>query len=355
MDQQLLQRTRYVLRSRVRRVQTCPSALFLAACQQLLKWIENHLVLSGIAHRLREIPGDYQERIEKTLNDAPEKVQAGGGYDPGFYGARSSEEHAAVSLALVRAIASLESVKVLPHQKGDVAKQIEDWVIRQFGEYLTGDYFIGYDEALEALRDVAVDGLYEYLDEQLDTRNMLYAVLQKYKQRAEWFHRTRLRKIADDGLEGRTGERALALDLQEYVLDQGVEFVVEPLSASGEADLILRDSEGRYIIIDAKYVPDDATRSNILDKIASGFNQVSRYCDDYNEPAGFLVPFTRTSTKIRLELEESDGFRFLTLGGKTIYYLPISIADLPSASTEGRAKEVSISAKELVDSIASSD
>lgn len=355
MDQLLLQRTRYVLRSRIRRVQTCPAALFVPTCQHLLKWIENHPVLSGIVCHLKEVPGEYKEQVTMTLNDAPEKVRSGGGYDPGFYSAESSEEHAAACLAIVSAIAGLDSAKVPPHQKGDMGKQMEKFVVLNFGEYLTGDRHIKYDQALESLRDVAVDGLYEYLDEHIDTRNMLYAVLQKYKQRAEWFRRTRLRQIADNGLEGRTGERALALDLQEYVLDQGVEFVVEPLSASGEADLILRDSEGRYIIIDAKYIPADTTRSKILKKIASGFNQVSRYCDDYNEPAGFLVPFTRTSTKIRLELEESDSFRFLTLGGKTIYYLPVSIADLPSASTEGRAKEVSISTQELVDSITGPD
>ena len=303
------------------------------------------------------MPGEYRERINKTLREAPEKLDPGGdkAYDPGFYSANSSEEHAAVCLALVRAIAGLESVTVSKEKKGEEAKCIEQFVIVNFGEYLTGNYDIKFDDALEALRDVAVDGLYEYLDEQIDTRNMLYAVLQKYKQRAEWFHRTRLRRVADDGLEGKTGERALAVDLQEYVLDQGVEFVVEPMSASGEADLILRDSEGRYIIIDAKYIPTDANRSKILEIIASGFNQVSRYCDDYNEPTGFLVPFTRTSTKIRLELEESDGFRFLTLGGKTIYCLPVSIADLPSASTEGRAREIAISTKELVVSITASD
>jgi len=343
MDQLMLQRTRYVLRSRVRRVQTCPPALFVATCQHLLKWTENHPVLSGIVQHLQTVPGEYKEQIDNIVREAP---RAEGSFAPGFYSARSSQEHAAVCLELIRAVAALDTIE-------DSRKH--DFVLRCLGEYVTGNVHIKSNEALEALRDVAVDGLFEYLDEQVDARNVLYAVLQKYKQRSEWFSRIRLQEIADDGLEGRTGERALALDLQEYVLDQGVEFVVEPVSASGEADLILRDSEGRYIIIDAKYVPADATRSRVLERVASGFNQVFRYCDDFNEREGFLVVFTRISSKVRLELEESDGFHFLELGGKIIYYLPVSIADLRSASAEGRAKEVLISAKELVDTIAGSE
>jgi len=171
-------------------------------------------------------------------------------------------------LEIICATASLPS---LPSGK-------QEFVIVCLGEYLTGNSRIDYKEAVEAIRDVAVDGLYEFLDEQIDARNVLYAILLKYKQRSEWYRRSRLRNAADHGLEGKTGEKALAVDLQEYVLDQGVEFTVEPSSASGEADLILRDSEGRYIIIDAKYIPDGATRAVIRDKIASGVNQVARYC-----------------------------------------------------------------------------
>jgi len=256
-----------------------------------------------------------------------------------------------LSLEIVQALVTFNEMETSEDE--NIRKEQLRYLIINYGEYLTGNSHIKYDDALEVLRDVAIDGLYEYLDEQIDTRNVLYAVLLKYKQRSEWFRRARLRAIAENGLEGKNGERALAADVQEYVLDQGVEFIVEPTSASGEADLILRDSEGRYIIIDAKYIPPDATRSRILETIASGFNQVSRYCNDYNEPEGFLATFVCTSTKIRLELEETDGFRFLSIGGKTIYYLPINIADLPSASVEGKATEMVFPATELIESVPS--
>ena len=346
MDQELLQRTRYVLRSRVRKVQTCPKALFVSTCRHFVRWIENHPVLSGSVHYLQNVPGVNIERITKTLSEAPIKALTGEDYDPGSYNANYFEEHASICLSLVEAVARIENIT--KDKDKDLSNRVIEFLILNFGEYLTGDRRIEYDDAIEAIRDVAVDGLYEYLDEQIDTRNVLYAVLLKYKQRSEWFRRERLRGITKNGLEGKTGERALALDLQEYILDQGVEFFVEPLSVSGEADLVLRDSEGRYIITDAKYISADATRSTILNKLASGFNQVSRYCNDFNEPSGFLVPFVLTATKIRLDLEESDGLRYLSIGGKIIYYLPINIANLPSASTEGQAEEILITADELV-------
>lgn len=103
--------------------------------------------------------------------------------------------------------------------------------------------------AIKALREVAIDGIYEYLDEQIDTRNVISSILLKYKQHSEWFHRKRLRDIADDGLEGIKGERGLARDLDEYVFNQHVEFIIEPRSSTGEADLILREPGGRYLVI----------------------------------------------------------------------------------------------------------
>jgi len=265
------------------------------------------------------------------------------------YRADSFEEHAALGITVLDAIA--DSVSLIDEARRDYMCQ---QIVGGIGAFLTNQRFqtqLGYGEdALDAIRDI-IDGLGVYLDECLDARNVLQAVLLKYKQRCEWFHRNRLCAIADTGLEGRKGERALALDLHEYILDQGVEFYVEPASVSGEADIVLRDPDGWHLILDAKYIPEKASRSEIVEILASGFNQVVRYCKDYNETEGFLVVFTRTPKKIRLELEEDDGLRYLKLGGKTVYYLEIDIATLPSASREGRATEFEISAEELVASV----
>jgi hypothetical protein len=193
-----------------------------------------------------------------------------------------------------------------------------------------------------------VDDLYDYVDEQIDARNAIFGLLRKYKSRSEHFHQFRLRSYAEEGLEGRqAGERALAVDLHEYLLDQSLEFFIEPSSASGEVELVLREPEGRYLVIDAKYIDPGDPPSRIKTKLASGFHQVSRYCDDYDEPEGFLVNFVNSPKRLRLELDVNDGLDYLRIGGKTIYYMEVRIADQPSASQSGKATEIEVSREKL--------
>lgn len=337
MDQQLVQRTRYILRSRLRRTQSCPIALFPSACQHLVDWLNHHPLFRALIEGLERQTGDAIEQVKKMESELTTELTHSS-YDPGFYSAKTTEEHAAVCWLIVRAVARTFSM----------SESHRHFIIRNFCEYLTGEDLFEIDKAVEPIRDVAVDGLYEYLDEKLDTRNIIYGILLKYKQRSEWFHRARLRQLADDGLEGKKGERGLAVDLQEYVFDQQIEFVIEPSSSSGEADLLLRDPEGRYLILDAKYIPVDASRSLMVEKLAAGFHQVYRYCEDFNEPEGFLISFHRSILRVTPELEETDGISYLKLGGKIIYYLAVHISDEPSASRSGKAEDVYISRDELV-------
>jgi len=334
MDPELVQRTRYLLRSRFRRPQTCPDALFSQTCNQLITWLTNHPITAGHLHALHRIDCDAVRRIRQTAADLQGEVRS---YDPGFYSAQSADEHAAVCLEIIDVVASFRTRD----------QHHTTFLITCFGEYLTGNDHIKDDEALRVVRDVAVDGLFEYIDEQLDARNILLALLRKYKQRCEWFHRSRLRKVGAEGLEGKSGERALVLDLHEYLVDQSVEFFVEPSSSSGEADLVLRDANGRYIIVDAKHLKPEDTAGDVRRKLSQGFHQVVRYCEDYNEPAGYLVGFDESPRRLHLALDEADGWNYLGLGGKIVYYSGISIAALPSASRAGKAEEISVTADDL--------
>ena len=166
-----------------------------------------------------------------------------------------------------------------------------------------------------------------------------------------WVHRTikRLRAIADDRSEGIKGERGLARELDEYVFNQHVEFIIEA-GSSGEADLILREPASPLPwSVDAKYIPEDSTRSTIRDQMNSGFHQVARYCEDYRHPEGFLISFIRTSKRISMELEESDGLRLVKLMGEDYLlsaYTDFQMNPLPSKS--GKAEEVVITKEELV-------
>lgn len=348
MDPELLQRTRYILRMRFRRAQTCPTAMLGSVCTQLLNWLNTHPIIAAHISGLKQLSSTgapaavYKVEAElleqKTLSHSLEYFS----YNPGFYNAKDIEQHAALCLAILEVVA----------RSFDKFEDFEgEFFLCLLGEYLTKkDYDRRKDlsDAVGAIRDVAFDGLFEYLDERLDSRNVILALLHKYKQRSEWFRRERLRQYAQNGLEGRKGELALAIDLHEYLLDQSVEFFIEANSAKGKPDIVLRESDGKYIVIDAKYLQKNYTPSKIKSKLAEGFHQVFQYCNDFNEPAGYLVVFSESHQRLLIELEEQDSWRLLRLGGRQIYYVEISIADTPSASRLGRADEVTISKSDLV-------
>lgn len=337
MDQELIQRSRYLLHSRFRRVQSCPEAMFCIMSHHLVRWLEQHPVLGGHLTVMRGRPSEAVARVRQTVRDLRDPPS--GGYEPGFYTAADSEEHAAVCLAIVEGCASFH----------DVANAYRrDVLVSTLGEYLNGNAYTKPDEALQVVRDLAVDGLFEYLDEQFDSRNAVLGLLRKYKQRTEWFRRHELRRVVlDGGATGLKGERALARHLYEYLADQSVEFFIEPTSSSGEADLVLRDGDGRHVIADAKFIDSGDGRAAILRKLAGGAHQVARYCEDFNEPSGYLVCFSDTPRQICLPVSESDGWPYLQVGSKTVYLLIVSIADLPSASRAGRAEEFVFNEEEL--------
>ncbi|HLL54571.1 MAG TPA: hypothetical protein VK447_13550 [Myxococcaceae bacterium] len=212
---------------------------------------------------------------------------------------------------------------------------------------VAGMNVVGREAAYKTARDIILRGLGEFLSESVELGYGLIEATLRYKQRSEWFRRERLRDIAGRGLEGKKMERALAIDLYEYVFDRNLEFVIEPTSGSGEVDLVFRSPTGGHGILDVKYLY-ETQPSKIKQKLRDGFHQVSRYCNDYNESFGILVPFVATPKVPRLPLEEADGLSFLPLHGKRIYYIPVTIWDQPSASTAGKPEEVEITLADLI-------
>jgi hypothetical protein len=264
--------------------------------------------------------------------------------------AASLNAHAGLCLRVMESIANAARQKgSLPGVLGDDDGVPHRELLAALAALMFGDFTPKEDESIERLRDIAVDGLYEFLDEGVDSRNAIMGLLIKYKQRSEWFHRTRLRALAHAGVERRRpGEESLAVDLQEYVFDQGVEFSIEPTSASGEADLVLRDVDGSHVVLDAKHIPAGAPPSVFREKLARGFHQVARYCDDFHEPAGYLVVFIADEKLPRLPVEIIDGFEYITVKGRQVYYVPIVIADVPTASRAGVAQEVPLALSDIV-------
>jgi hypothetical protein len=348
MDQQLLQRTRYLLQIRFRRMMTATTGNYELICSQVLTWLETHPIIGAVVQHLDKVEGQHHEEINLLLKsdnlhsnryyafvagqDKPreDEPQLKG------YTCKTIDEHASACLQILRG--SIERPNV------------EFYCL--FAIYLTHESYGRHNmsEVVDVLQNRAIHDLYEYLDEALDSINAVNGLLLKYKQNAEWFERENLQLIIQNGYSGKKGERALAIHLQQYVFNQGVDFVIEASSPSGEADLLLRDSSGGYAIVDAKLI-DGTSPSEVKRTIAEGFNQVARYCNDYNQPEGFLTVFVNVDVNIRLDTEYDSGFKYFKVGGCIIYYLEINISERPSASKAKKSKEIDISAKELIEKI----
>lgn len=349
MDEQLLQRTRYQLQTRFRRARVTEMGNFYIVCLQLLTWLENHPILGSILHRLGAVEGNHFQEIA-WINELQDN-QLGTYYFvaiakrpnenvPLFRGntATTYEQHVSACLQIIR------TAITRPNQR----------FYSVFATYLTGELFgiqgKKESDSLSIIQNIALRDLYEYMDEHLDGINAVNGLMNKYKQLAEWFEAENLRGIVEAS-DSRQTERSLAVHLQKYIFNQGVEFMIEPVSASGEADLVLRDASGKYIIIDAKYIKEDSNRSTIVKKIAEGFNQVARYCHDFNQQEGFLAIYVNDNISIDVELQIANGFSFCKVGSKVIYYVEINIADRPTASKSGKPKPIIITNDEIMHEI----
>jgi hypothetical protein len=83
------------------------------------------------------------------------------------------------------------------------------------------------------------------------------------------------------------GERQLAFDLYEYLHGQGIDFHIEPHSASGIADFVAEQVGADRVIADAKlFWP---AKGKGKSYIISGFHQAYIYACDFNESCAYLV------------------------------------------------------------------
>lgn len=335
MEYELIQRTRYMLESRVRRVRVCSRPNLAGACRILWSWMHSTTIIRGIIAPL-EIRAD---EIWEEIRDVGAKLQ-------------KREQFEAVSLAteIDLAAAGLAALRRL----SDSASRPDDSRETLQLNYLLFEepqriYSAKSEDLLAAFRDHALDAISQYIDENLDTRNVILGILRRYKVRCERFRKQRLRAIASAGLEKLDGERALAVDLYEYLHDQGIEFLAEPKTGAGEPDLIAHRSAARELLADAKYLRHDDTPSKIKTVLFDGLRQVLDYCKEESRAIGYLIVFSEADRILEFKaMHIDDVFPCVRIDGTTIYYLMIDIADIRSASKRGRAEKIVIDVAEAI-------
>ena len=204
MDPYVLQNVRYKLQKRVGRLNSIDdSHSFIFSLIQFWNYLERQPVFRGIIEELLNLHPDAKSNADSIFTG-----QA-------MYG-ETEEEAAAIGYEVLR--------KLLTHPKGVTQIGITYHKIRKES-----------NESLDAVKELFLEPIYEYIDEQLDDQRLMLALILKYKQRSEWFNQKLLQNLSN---EGHNAERMLSIDLYSYLYDQGLDFLIEPSSITGEIDLI---------------------------------------------------------------------------------------------------------------------
>ncbi len=321
MDKEYVQHLRYKLQKRVRNLNTEGFATFHTALQRFWGFLRKQPSLWGIL-----------EDLEKRCPEAQQSAESIVGGQALAFG--DELQHVAVAYFVLR--------KCAESDRQDIEFDIGH-------NYTTASK---HDEALDSFRLMFLDPAYEYLDEQLDDQRAMLALLRKYKQKCEWFQREPLYKLWSDDTS--RGERRLAQNLYEYLHDQGLEFSIEPTSASGEADLVSAQTSDDRLIADAKMF--HPGRDKGKGYLIRAFQQIYRYTVDYTQPFGYLIIFKTCEEDIKLALTNSEQFTpSVTYNNKTIFFLVIDIFryEQPASKRPG-LKAIEITEADLVADIAES-
>ncbi len=310
MDSQYLQKQRFQLQKRVRRLNSCNVNVFHSGLVQFWNFLQSHVLFKAVLEKLAAEAPDHSDAIQK-LNQ--------GQYD--LFAQEIEALHFAYRL--------IEHCAGLPLEIDNRATQPEV----NFAFCLGAS---NAQEALEQFRDSFLDPVYEYLDESLDQTGATLSLLVKYRQRVEWFFRSEVASSATNG------ERKLAPHLYAYLHDQGLDFSIEPQGPSGIPDLVSRE-----LVMDVKLF-DGFSRA--VSYVASGVHQVHTYLRDFEQVTGYLVIYKTCPDALHFAFASPDRhFPMLQVGGKIIFLVVIDICDHDaSASKRGTLKEFNVDEATLI-------
>jgi hypothetical protein len=307
----MLMDLRVKLRNRRSRIVSCGYQDFLPLTKQFFAFLDSNSVLRAIVAELLA----RNQKIVNEVGTIDVNVKVFG---------ETGEEAAAVGYLKWRSFSNQTN----PH-----------------GFYSTA-FRGGFDEGSGIYKDWYVEPLFDYLDEILDDGNVVLATLIRYKRKVEWYRRREVLSLYEDDTSH--GERNLKRHLFEFFFDQGLQFHVEPLAASGEPDVVSLDNSQHHFIGEAKIFDPEGSRG--ASYIKKAFYQAYRYCLDYNEPIAFLIVFNVSEKQLRVEVpSDPDGVPRFEYNHKSIFLVVVDLCEQKgTASTLGVAETVTISAVELV-------
>ena len=318
MDSEYIQQTRYKLQKRLKRLNIADTQTFHFNLIQVWGFLCENEVAKGILVSLESLYPEHEVEAQEILGGQMR------------YGTTEAT-NASLCYWVMRLCA--ESTK------SDI-------------EALIGMYCLGsrtMSDGIEAFRLAFVEPLFDYIDESIDDKRMVLVLLKKFKQRCEWFRRSEmyLQFKEDTGI----GEKILASCLYEYLHDQGINFHVEPQSASGRVDLISDQSGSDRIVADAKLF--NPQRGQDRGYLVKGFRQVYEYTKDFGEVFGYLVVFKTCEQDISIPTEKQESsVPFITHNNKIIFVVVIDIFEYSQpASKRGKLSSYEITPQQFIESL----
>lgn len=325
MNSNVVQQLRYNLQKRVRKLNSAGFQTFHFSLKRFWQYLHSNEVFVGVLEQASKL-------VVASQADAARII---GGES--LHG-ESEEEEVGLAYWVIR---------ICVESKKDAQQEIS--VGRSYARASE------HDECLELFKDIFIEPLYEYIDEQLDDQRAVLGLLRRYKHHCEWFRRSDLLDIyadeksrtAEAGKHSR-GEKQLALHLYEYLHSQGLPFSIEPTSISGEADLISAQESDDPLIADVKLFDPSSGKNKAY--LISGFQQVYQYTLDYNEPFGYVVVFKICEEGLAISSSQQEqSTSFVTFNGKTIFFVIIDLfSHEKSASKRGKLNSYVITEQELV-------
>ncbi|HAB16732.1 MAG TPA: hypothetical protein PLX89_17830 [Verrucomicrobiota bacterium] len=318
MDSDYIQFVRYKLQKRLKRLNTAGSTTFHHVLVQTWGFLQENAITNGILADL-ERRNPLTEAIANEILNGIAKV-----------GDTESENDAICYFVVKKCAASSTTRSEM-----------------KVGRALSHE--ASPNDSIETFRVTYLEPLFDYIDEQIDDKRMTLALLKKFKHRCEWFRRTELLKQFNDATG--QGEKTLATCLYEYLHDQGLQFHIEPQSASGKIDLISAQSGKDRLVADAKLF--NPERGQDRNYIIKGFRQVYDYTKDFNESFGYLVIFKTCEQDLAIPTEHLESsIPFISHNNKTIFLLVIDIFDYQApASKRGKLQAYEITPLQFVESL----
>lgn len=190
-----------------------------------------------------------------------------------------------------------------------------------------------------------------FLHDTLEESNNALVLLERCKNRTEWFRKSELRTTYSQA-SSKGYEQVLEDDLRLFLFDQGIEYPFStPKSASGRADIVADLETPDPLIVEIKIV--DEQRNYGKRCITDGITQIYKHACDFDKSLGYLVVFNMDVAEIEFELSSESMPSRITIAGKTLFLVVVNLQDLKPASKQGQLKKVTLTESDLVSGIES--